>query len=78
MPKPPLGLEVKAQNIDERLPSILACSPAPKQDSGTRSLFSPQNSQERSPQISQSNNSAPSGKFALRSRLIKQLSGSVA
>ena len=78
MPKPPLGLEVKAQNIDEQLRSILACSPARRQVLEARSLFSPQNFKQRSAQISQSNNSAPSGKFALRSRLIKQLSGSVA
>jgi hypothetical protein len=50
MPKPPLGLEVKAQNIDEQLSSILACSPAPTQVLEARSLSSPQNFQEQSAQ----------------------------
>ncbi|HEY9779491.1 MAG TPA: hypothetical protein V6D09_05060, partial [Leptolyngbyaceae cyanobacterium] len=58
--------------------SILALLPSCTQVLEARSLFSPQNFQERSAQTTQSNNSATSGKFALRSRLIKQLSGRVA
>ena len=37
MPKPPLGLEVKAQNIDKQLSSILTPKPSSKQDRRARS-----------------------------------------
>lgn len=73
MPKPPLGLEAKAQNINERLPLILACSPAHRQVLEARSHFSPQNFQVRSPQIIRWNDSAPFVKFFGGSNSIKQL-----
>ncbi|HEY9780339.1 MAG TPA: hypothetical protein V6D09_09410, partial [Leptolyngbyaceae cyanobacterium] len=61
MPKPPQRMEAQARNIDKQLlPSILTPPFTTKQDREARSLFSPQNFQERSPQISQCPNSAPS------------------
>ena len=50
MPKPPLGLEVKAQNIDGSRSSILARPFTTKQDPTARSLESPRKKQARSPQ----------------------------
>ena len=50
MPKPPVRMEAKAQNIDGSRSSILACSPAPTQVLDARSLFSPPNFKQRSPQ----------------------------